>query len=236
MAAPDAPVVEPEVEEHEARPLATYSDYDTEEWAKHQRGGRGGGSVGSSDSDVEVYWGPSARVVQWTQARTQQWALLAVGVPELEAAKVNLDGAALVCFPLDPTTKLEERLLAARVEEGATRAIAAAYQAQQWTICTEVRAAFPPPSPIRPLPFGHACWCVSCAAFVAQVVRKWSEEHVYRWATDVLGLCHQDAQLLGTWCGVILANADAEDVPNGMSPPAAARLADVLASKNWGLS
>ena len=175
MAAPDAPVVEPEVEEHEARPLATYSDHDTEEWAKHQRGGRGGGSVGSSDSDVEVYWGPSARVVQWTQARTQQWALLAVGVPELEAAKVDLDGAALVCFPLDPTTKLEERLLAARVEEGATRAIAAAYQAQQWTICTEVRAAFPlPPVPyarslsdtragVFHVPHSWRRWCVSGA-------------------------------------------------------------------------
>ena len=65
-------------------------------------------------------------------------------------------------------------------------------------------------------------------------MRKWKPDHVFRWAVEVMGLSEEDARLMMTWRGRFLADATAEQVPEGMSPPARAKLLAVLDSKDWG--
>jgi hypothetical protein len=82
-----------------------------------------------------------ARVGGWDQVQTQRWVLFVVGVSELDAAKVTWDGARLLSFDSDTTAGPADMVEALRgydVSEGAARAIASTYQAQQWTIHREV--------------------------------------------------------------------------------------------------
>jgi hypothetical protein len=66
-----------------------------------------------------------------------------------------------------------------------------------------------------------------------QVVRKWKVDQVVRWAVEVMGLSEEDARLM-PWRGRFLADATAEQVPEGMSSPGKAKLLAVLDSKDWG--
>ncbi len=124
------------------RPFVAFSDASSTAWSKEQRMVSGGGVDGvdssSSDSDMDVCWGWSTRVARWSQSTVQQWALFAVGVAEVEARKVALDGAALLAYPMDPGAQLEEALRGSGVSVDAACAIAAAYGGQQWSIDTEV--------------------------------------------------------------------------------------------------
>lgn len=138
-------------------PLATYCDANAAAWAAEQRRAQPSGSVSSSDSDMDVSWGWSARVARWTQGNTRQWAMLSVGVPVVDANKISLDGAALLALPAHPTTELEEQLRKDGLAEDAVIAIAAAYGKQQWQITTEV---------VRKWSHGHVWhWAVGVLGF-----------------------------------------------------------------------
>jgi hypothetical protein len=92
---------------------------------------------------LEISWtdGEITTVVvsKWVVEEVRQWALLSVGVAPEEAAKVHLDGAALLRMPLYPPTRLEEALVGGGVSGEAAEAIATAYMEQRWKITTEVR-------------------------------------------------------------------------------------------------
>lgn len=121
------------------RPLSAASAV----WGRMHGGAHTDARRDNSVKGLRRDWEPL--VVCWDRSKVQQWVLLAVGVPEVEARKVTLDGAALLAFPSDHTTELENALKSCGLLDGSAQVIAGAYGAQQWLIETEVGGLRPAP-------------------------------------------------------------------------------------------
>ncbi len=155
---------------------------------------------------------------------------------------MTLEGAALLCMPQAPTTQLESALREDGLADDALLAIAAAYQAQQWTICTQVREGVGTTHRLNCTPrcgatmHGHTLASpVPFPTWLQVVQEKWKEAHVRRWAKEVLGLSDEDVgRLPGRWFkGSFLAHAREEQVPPLLSESAKATLSQVLNTKMW---